>query len=386
MPDRETLRYPFQLLALYAGIYMINAAFMPYMPLYLKSIGFDGSTTGLLLSIGPVLAILSQPVWGYLSDRSGSKTRVLRLMLVGVALVSLLYPVSQQLWYLMGLMILYAFFQSSLAPISDTVGLEYLEGKPWQFGPIRMAGSIGYALMTIIAGALSQWRLTIIFPLCSLAALLAIVSTFWIPTIRGHQKGGKRIMPWVLLRNKAVMGLILFSFTIQITAGFFYSFFSIHLNELGSDNRIVGVAMMIAALSELPFLIFADRLINRLGIRLLLVLSALAIAIRFLLYALISSLTLTLLVTLLHGFAYIIFLFSLAVYISKQVPDELKASGQTLHAVIGTGLSRFVGSTAGGWLSDQVGIPKTFLIFSLLSFAATAWFIIRSLRQKNQPA
>ncbi len=384
MPTRERLRYPFHLLALYAGIYMINAAFMPYMPLYLKSNGYGGSTTGLILSIGPVLAIFSQPVWGYLGDRSGSKTRILRLMLAGVALVSLFYPVSKQLWYLIVLMVLFSFFHSSIAPISDTVCLEYLEGKRWKFGPIQIAGSVGYALMTLMAGALSQWRLTVIFALSSLAALLALTASFWIPDIRGHQKGGKRMMPWVLLRDKTVMGLILFSFAMHITAGLFHAFFPIHLSDLGADNRIVGVAMMVAGLSELPFLFFADRLINRLGIRPLLALSALSIAIRFMLYAWTTSLTLTIVITLLHGFSYIVFVFSLAVFVNQHVPDELKASGQILHAVIGMGVSRFVGSLLGGWLSDQVGIPKTFFFFALFSLVATAWFIARSLRQKSQ--
>ena len=39
------------------------------------------------------------------------------------------------------------------------------------------------------------------------------------------------------------------------------------------------------------------------------------------------DLTYAVLTNILHGVNYIVFIFSLAVFINKQVPDELKASG-----------------------------------------------------------
>ncbi|NLV48795.1 MAG: MFS transporter [Clostridiaceae bacterium] len=373
-------RYPFQFVAIFALIYMINAVFMPYIPVYLQSIGYDSTTTGMLLSIGPILAILSQPIWGYFSDRSGSKTRVFRIMLGGIAVITLLFPLSTKLYYLALAMISYYFFLSPVAPISDTLALEYLEGKRWQFGPIRMAGCIGFAAMTLLAGYLTEWRIEVIFVLGSLIAVATIFTSKLIPDIKGHQRSGRRMMPWVLLKNKTVMGLIFFSFTIQITAGCFYSFYTLHLKGLGGNNRVIGLAMLIAALAEIPFLIFADKIVKRLGIRLTLTLSALLTAIRFLLLSAAPDLTYAVLTNILHGVNYIVFIFSLAVFINKQVPDELKASGQTLHAVIGMGVSKVIGSTVGGILIDRIGTAKTFLICSILCFVATGIFFFQTMR------
>ncbi len=372
MTERD--RYPYFFLLLYAVIYMANAVYNTFMPVYLNDIGFNKTSTGAILAVGPLIAVATQPVWGLWSDRAASKNFILKIMLLGTAGVILLIPLSGQYYYLIAIIALFTFFQASITPLSDAITLEYLETSRWQYGPIRMAGTLGFAVMSVIAGRVAEWKIGMIFPLYSLIAFFGFLSVFRLPVIHGHQKEGNKQMPWSLLKNKPVMLLIAFNFVIQITFGFYYSFFPIHFSQMGATSTLLGIAMLITSASEIPFLLLADKIIDRLGIPLTLVLSSLIISTRWLLLHFVSNLAVIMLVNASHGLSFIVFAYCLAVFINKNVPDELKASGQTLNAVLCMGIARLLGSMLGGLFSDLTGIRQMFLYTSFLGFAAACVF------------
>ena len=372
--DERHERYPGYFLMLYALTYMTNAIFGTFMPVYLNRIGFTRAMTGSLLAIGPLVAVASQPVWGFVGDRAPSKNLILKVLLIGAAMAVLLFPVSNSWIWLLMIFALFTLFQSSINPMSDAITLEYLESRRWQFGPIRLAGTIGYAAMSLLAGRLVEWNIKIIFPLYSLMALAGFLVMFRIPGVLGHHKTKRKLAPWLLLKNKPVMLLISFSFIIQITLGFYYSFFSIHFTNLGGSSSQLGLAMLITAASEIPFLLLADKIIRRFGVPLTLVLSSLIISLRWLLLHLVTNLSWIVAINAMHGLSFIVFQYCLAVFISKNVPDELKASGQTLNALLSMGIARLIGSMLGGMLSDRFGIQQMFLWTSLLGFAAALVF------------
>ena len=63
-------------------------------------------------------------------------------------------------------------------------------------------------------------------------------------------------------------------------------------------------------------------------------------------------------------------------YINREVPLELRASGQTLNGLINLGAARIIGSYAGGYASQALGLKNVFLYSSILSFACLAAFAL----------
>ncbi|WMT42130.1 MFS transporter [Paenibacillus sp. D2_2] len=49
--------------------YAILAVLAPFLPLYFANLGYSSSQIGFLMMIGPFVASMIQPFWGYLSDR-----------------------------------------------------------------------------------------------------------------------------------------------------------------------------------------------------------------------------------------------------------------------------------------------------------------------------
>jgi len=160
-----------------------------------------------------------------------------------------------------------------------------------------------------------------------------------------------------------------FTLVIHTTMGFYNTFFPIYYKNMGADNTILGLAVFIGSASEIIFLVFGDRIIKRLGIK-------------FTLFGagLINNIFAVLALQILHGFIFIVLAYSMATYINNEMPPELKASGQTVNS----GISRIIGSTGGGVISDLIGIRQVFFLNSVIVLASIvifgAIFLVR--RQK----
>src|SRR5690606_12080279 len=78
----------------YFFIYAAHAIYNTFLPLYFDDIGFSSVQIGTILSLGPFIAMLAQPIWGALSDRAKTKNRILLILIAGSGLTMLLYPIS----------------------------------------------------------------------------------------------------------------------------------------------------------------------------------------------------------------------------------------------------------------------------------------------------
>lgn len=375
--------YPYSLWALYALTYMAQAILGTFVPVYFHSIGLDSGRIGQLLALGPLMAVFANPFWGIAGDRAANKNRILAILVLGSSVTMLAFPHSVNYAVLMGILAVFTFFQSSIFPLSDAVTLEYLEESRWKFGPIRMAGTLGFSVMSLVGGAFARWNLESIFVLYPCIGIFTLITIYRMPVIKGHQACGNRISPWQLLKNRDVMVLIFFNFFIQLTYGFYQSFFPIYYNQLGADNTMLGLSMLIAAASEIPFLLLAGPILEKLGIRLTLMISAVITSLRWALTYLVTDTGAILAVGITHGFSFIVFSFCVATFINKNVPKELRASGQTMNALLCMGLARAAGSAFGGVLSSFTGIRQVFLWNSWVGFLSVLVFGMILFRQKN---
>jgi MFS transporter, PPP family, 3-phenylpropionic acid transporter len=174
-----------------------------------------------------------------------------------------------------------------------------------------------------------------------------------------------------------------FSFIIQCTLGYYYTFFPIYYSEMGADNSLLGWAMFLSALSEIPFLLFADKIINRFGIKKVLLSTAFFAGVRWLLLYLVDNPYIVLPIQMFHGVIFIVLMVTIAMYINKEVPKELKASGQTMYGLISMGIARIVGSILGGVTSDYIGMAEVFLYNSIIAFLTLIIFIYIFSREAN---
>jgi MFS transporter, PPP family, 3-phenylpropionic acid transporter len=373
---RNKNKYFITFLLLYAFSYMCNAAYSIYIPVYLNSVGYSKTNIGILLSLAPIIAIIAQPLWGTLSDRAKHKNTILIILILGSSFSILLYKLSINFFYLSLIISCFTLFQSSINPLSDAIALEYTSKTKWKFGHIRLAGTIGYSLMSVAAGILLMKNINRIFVLYFIAGLLALIAALYLPKIRGHQSMGKKLVFWSLFKDKTLILYLSFALIVQITLGYYYTFFSIYYQQLGASKTLIGWSNFIAAMSETPFLLFSHIVLKKIKTPHVLIIAGSAAALRWLLLGLTANPFSILVFQLLHGFINIVITVSLAMYINEFVPDVLKASGQALNGLVCTGIARILGSLLGGYFSDVFGMKNMFLYNSALVFITVLILIL----------
>ena len=165
---------------------------------------------------------------------------------------------------------------------------------------------------------------------------------------------------------------LFFSFSIVlnvISSGSMYSFLSIYLQKLGASDSLIGSVWSIGALAELPVFFFSALLLRRLGIRGMLSLAYGALALRLILYALITAPGWALLIGLLHFFSFGMYWVASVVYVNQMAPDGLKTTAQSLLAAA-AGLASMLGAPLSGFLYDRYGGGTLFFVSGLVCLLA----------------
>ncbi|GGD58170.1 MFS transporter [Paenibacillus nasutitermitis] len=356
---------------------MSNAVYGTFIPLYFQHVGFSQSQIGTLLSLGPLIAILAQPLWGTLSDRARTKNSILLLLIAGSGISMLLYPLSNQFVYLLIMICVFTFFQASIFAVSDAITLEELDKrKRGNYSHIRLGGTVGFAIMSILFGLVAQKRIDLMFFIYAAILAVCFLLVLRFPIIEGHQSKGRKMRIWVLLKNKTLMIYMGANFVLQITLGYYYAFFPLYFKELGGDNAWLGWSMVISSLSEVPFLLLSQRIFKHIKIPYILLGAGAAAALRWYLFSVIENPYWTLPVQALHGLIFIVLSVTMVTIINKEVPIELKASGQTFNGLLSLGIARIIGSISGGIASEAIGMRSVFFYNFIVALACVIVFSV----------
>ncbi len=348
-------RYPWRYAAFLLAYYAANALYQGYVTLYLKSAGLDSRAIGLIQSALPVAAVSAQLIWGSLSDKSANRVNALKtasFLAGGVMFVS---RPGSGFCPLLAALFLFNLCYPALQPMGDSIILEALDGK-WPYGKLRLLASLAFAASSLLFGYVFEAGIGL-FPLLTGAMLLAVaLSTAVLPPLKGHGRQGRGAPLRALFYIPYFRGLLLLFMALQLTVGYYFSFFPLYFTALpGATEPMLGYAYMIATLCEAPFLLAGDRLFERLGAGRLLAVSTGALFIRWALLFFLPSVPWAMAGQVLHAGGFIVFTFSMAKFISRAVPKELRARGQAVLAVAGYGAARVIGNSLGGILAGRFG-------------------------------
>lgn len=344
-----------------------------YMSLFYTGVRCTSGQIG-AINAGVALASMAfQPVWGTLADRVKDRRLLLAALAAASAASVFAYRRFTGFLPLLLLACLFACFYTSLQPMGDAIILKALDERGRPFGPYRLAGGMAFALAGVAFGRLLDvpGRALMVPVYAAALCLVTALSTLSLPVSAGGQSAGRRMRFSELFRQRELMALLAFMTPVQITMGYFYTFFSPHFVSLGGGTAgRLGLCYFISACSEVPFLLMADKLFDRWGAWRLMSLSAATLALRWLILGLSGSVYVVMASQALHGWGFIVMSVCMAKYISRSVTEELQASGQMLLAIVSFGVARAFGNLALGLLAGRMGRQNVFLACAGICLAA----------------
>ena len=357
-------------------IFYMGMAIFTYYNLYFKSIGISSSQIGTINSIAKAFALLSLPLWGIASDYYRANKKLLMISVSGALISSLLFLTVESFWLITLIMVMFLTFFLSTVPLADAQLLGYLGDNSKQYGKYRIWGSIGYTVIVALVGYFVEKTAAInIFYLSAGVYLITLLIIPKLPAEDVSMKMGNLKKFKALLGKEKLFTFIIFTFFINLTFETNNIYFPIYVVDHGGKEFLIGIALMIAASSEMAVFYFSEEIMEQFKIKYIFLISALAFAIRWFLLAQYPMPEVFLVSQLLHSLTFGLFHVTSVNYINELCGRQFKATGQNLYAT-SRGVSGIIGSFVGGFIYQGLGGSVLYLYLSIIAFTAGMIYFI----------
>jgi PPP family 3-phenylpropionic acid transporter len=360
---------------LYAAKFGHLGIVMPFLAPWFLGRGLGPAAIGVLLALPPLFKIIAPWCWGRWADQGGRRRELLLLsaLAAGAALAGMV--LTHGIVLLALLMLLYSFARAPVLPYIEASSLEQAEARRYEYGSVRLWGSLAFVATSSGVGVLQGW-IDLESGLLAAAGMMALCGLL-APTLPAPLKPAAREEPGSgqaaapagadrlgLFRFLAACALM------QASHGAYYAFYSIRLQDLGYGTTAIGLLWALATISEILLLFRMGRIVDRFGTQTVLVASLVVAAARWALIGSFTSPAWLILGQTLHAFTYAAFHVAAIRVVYRRYGPRHRARGQAMYSGMTFGLGLFAGSLVAGWLVEPLGLPSVYLASAGVALAA----------------
>lgn len=371
----------------YAVFFAGIGAVVPYPALYYRALGLDLAQIGIIVSASAVIYLVGGPVWGALSDRFAGSPGVLAAATAFAAGGALALIAARGFLPILACASLMATGIAGITPILDARALETSGVDRSGYAPLRAFGSLSFIVAATLTG--------IVIDRTSLAAALVVTAMFMVLTglvglsLRPaslQPSGLRQLGPAIELFRRGRLRLFLVGATLSaVGLGAVLGFLPVRLAELGAAPAMSGLAYSVGAAVEVPLMLGFPGLARRFGAERLLVLGAVAFALRSLIVGLGDDPWVLVAASPLGGVGYACLLIGGVSHISRRVPPEIAATAQGIYQGGTNGFAQVVAGVAGGAIAASIGLAGMYLVTAGLGAVAAAIVAIAVRRADDPP-
>jgi len=354
--------------------YAVWGSWFSVLSAYLmNTLGFSGTQVGWIYSLLPLATIISPFFGGQLADRYFPTQKVIAVLSLAGGVLLILGSAVTSYSALIWVMLVYCLIYAPTLALTNAIAFINLKNSEKDFGRIRVWGTIGW----IAAGlCLAGWRTVVkssggaavkgdTLLLAGLFSLVMGIVSFWLPHTPPKKEEGAK--PWAflealkMLKESRFLIFIIISFIVATELQFYYVLTAPYLTsaQIGvSESAVSGVMVIAQAAEILVMAILLPYFLPKYGIKRTMLIGVLAWPLRYIIFVIGAPAWLVIASLSLHGFCYVFFFTAAYIYVDMIAPKDVRASAQSLIAVVILGLGMFVGSIFSGWIQNLFTIEK----------------------------
>ena len=362
---------------------------LPFLPLYVEQLGIHDpgavvQWSGIAFSATFVPAALVQPLWGWLADRYGRKSMLIRASL-GMAVTMSMMGLVQTVWQLTALRFAIGlaggFASGSIVLVATQTPRER---AGWALGTLSI-GTLGGSLVGPLVGGLLPDLIGLRQTFFAGGAMIAVafIATCTLireePVIRKSRAPGIRTGAWSSIPDRRpVIAMLATAFLLLLANMSIEPIITVYVAALDPGEthvaRMAGFVMAAGALASILAAPRVGRLADRVGAWTVVVVGLLAAALLLLPQAFVTSPWQLLVLRFLMGLSLAGLLPAITTLIRHNVPDQI--AGQMLgYAQSAQFAGQVAGPLMGGFLGAHIGVRSVFLATSglMLCGAGITW-------------
>lgn len=372
-----------RLSAFYFAYFGLLGAWLPYWGLYLQELGHSAVAIGALSSAVMATKVVAPSLWGWLADRTGKRSFIIRLGSFLALLIFLGVFYRSDFWWLMAIVVGYSFFWNAVLAQFEVVTLSHLEGQYHRYSLIRVWGSVGFIVTVAGVGAFLDYFSIGLLPWIYVLLLGGI----WLSSLTVSEKPGsdqrdqRESSLWTIVSSPTVIAFLLICALLQVSHGPYYTFFSIHLEALGYSKTVTGMLWSLGVLAEVVLFLVMHRVMAGFSLRNIMLVSLTLSVLRWGLIGYFADNAVILFFAQLMHAATFGSSHAVAVELVRRFFKGYQGQGMALYSGVSFGGGGALGAILSGLLWD-FGAEVTFLMAVAASLVALvlAWVFLQERR------
>lgn len=358
----------------YSGFYFLYFAalgiFVPFFPLYLESLGITAQAIAVLLALGPLSRFFFPALWGLWADRAGHHKLLILLSLGGACAGFALLLTARSFAAIAFAVFAYGFFLAPAVPLVEGMVQEESEGRRFAYGSVRLWGSLGFILTTLLYGRLlDRYSETVVVTGILALSILNVLPAAALPGTLTTVPHPPHSLRQALFRP-ATLRFLAATTLMQASHGAYYAYFSLHLDRHGYSRTAIGAYWTLGVAAEILMMIGSARLLAREGPMRLISTCLLAAVLRWAMLALGTGALLLAVGQLLHALSFGLFHVAAVSATHRLFPEALRSSGQSLYNAMTYGLGNLIGLLGCSLLVGPLGVDGLFGLSAGIALAA----------------
>jgi MFS transporter, PPP family, 3-phenylpropionic acid transporter len=354
----------------FAAVFLFIGVQLPFWPVWLTAHGVDAAEIGILLSVASWIRAFAPPLIAQFADRTG-KTKPLIVLLIAATLASYaLFTVTEGFWPLLAVSALAALAFGAILPLSENLAMRASHGHGFDFGRVRLWGSLTFIIGASFGGRLLVGREPDFILTMMLAALgLTLIAALALPNPTAEKvKGASRPITQLMSRRIFIVFLLAVGLT-QASHAAYYGFATLHWRDAGIADDVIGMLWAEGVIAEIALFAFSGAVARRVGPIRLLALGVVAGLVRWSVLGLTTELWALVAVQFLHALTFAATHLAAMHFLLRAVPASYSSTAQSLYSGLAAGTMMGLALIAAGALYGAFG-GAAFLSMAALSLAS----------------
>ncbi len=346
--------------------YFAMGVFLSVLTLYLADSGLSMTDLSFVTSGTAVFTIVMQPLIGMAADRFGKPKRLVGALWVVCLAAGMGFLVTHSVPLLF---VMNGVAQAIIIATCSLVDNMILDAK-FNYGTIRMWGSIGYALSVQVSGLVYDYvSHDAVFWIFGAMMLLSLV------LLQAFAPGEKKAVAkddsvGFISTALHTKGFLVFLFINFAILGMHYcniTFMPILVEEMGGTATNVGTILLLQSLGEIPLLAVSQKIIDKLGKAKCMLVISLLMALRWVLYA--SHISLGWMISLFFFQALTACLFFVvSLQVTKEIiPPQYCNTAIAVTGMAGKGVANLCFQLTGGQLMEAGGTSLLYIFLTIIA-------------------
>ena len=339
------------------------ALFSALISVYLIGKGYSASQVSLLISAASLANMVTQPIIGNLTERFGMRP-VNMVLFAASCFAAGLFVMAPNFAIIVIAYALMNLIMNGVNPVVERMATS----SPYSYGSVRMWGSIGFAAGTQLTGLLYDHIAPVAPYVAFIFAMLLAILGFWgtnprVPEAEqaNIENDGEPVSTKDLLTNKLFLYYLVLQVLFAAVTGAAYSFCAAYLTNKGLDASLASTFLAVAALIEIPLLLFSSKFMDKIPNKVLLLGVFAMVVIEMVIYGLNMPLPLIIVATFIgrHPPAIINIMTNMKV-VNTIVDPRQQITGLALVKTCQS-FGTIISNNIGGRIADAAGYPAMFM-------------------------